>query len=312
MQSLPPKEVLLASIMEKDDEIAQYETEIAHLRKLKEKLSLPRVPLSSPLPFAGAQAKRELRAPPPPPSFTPLPAPSEDITTLATEILSANRVKVTEVLADESLLMPADAPVSEPIVSPLEYSFWRENVETHEAFLPQLKAHLKAARHDLTREQARLEEEYTKRWVTWRAHLYEYGVIADEHDDELMQVYKKMQGKYKPPPVPQPWDLRERYLRSLADEPPLQIRAGGPTEWRYKEDNRLMENPKAWETQHKLDSAWLPSEEEIFVQMFKKVNKDFVKIAAHLPNRTVKEVIKFYYVNKKRLNLKRTFLHSGN
>lgn len=113
--------------------------------------------------------------------------------------------------------------------------------------------------------------------------------------------------------------VKGRFYRTLAEEPPLTLRpAGGyisfnlsffrnssfshlhhsPSSFRYVNYNRYVENPKVVDQVHRFETAWLPHEERQFVRMFKKVNKDFVKIAASMPTRTVRSVIKFYYANK--------------
>jgi hypothetical protein len=52
------------------------------------------------------------------------------------------------------------------------------------------------------------------------------------------------------------------------------------------------------------ENVWTQEEEQVFVKAFKKSGRDFYQLAQSLPERSVGDCIKFYYANKKRLNLK--------
>jgi hypothetical protein len=50
------------------------------------------------------------------------------------------------------------------------------------------------------------------------------------------------------------------------------------------------------------ENLWFAWEEKQYVRLYKKYRKDFAKIARSL-GKDIKACIKYYYVNKKRLNL---------
>ena len=51
-------------------------------------------------------------------------------------------------------------------------------------------------------------------------------------------------------------------------------------------------------------SVWTKNEIDIFIKMFRKKSKDFVKIAEKLETKSVKDCVLWYYLSKKKLKVK--------
>ena len=52
-------------------------------------------------------------------------------------------------------------------------------------------------------------------------------------------------------------------------------------------------------------SVWTKNEIAIFIRMFRKKSKDFVKIADKIETKSVKDCVLWYYLSKKKLKVKR-------
>ena len=62
--------------------------------------------------------------------------------------------------------------------------------------------------------------------------------------------------------------------------------------------NHLVVDPRAEEQARKAENPWTEAEKQIFIRKYAKHPKAFSKIAAALPNKTVRECISFYYYSQ--------------
>lgn len=133
------------------------------------------------------------------------------------------------------------------------------------------------------KEEAR--QEYNRNWKEWR---------------------KKLRSKPKPeasPHDPVPSEIPvQRYMSTLAVIPEM----FHPNEVRpmFVNRNGFIENCKLEDVTFRQEHAWTAEEEQTFVKLFKKCGRDFYQLSQSFPDRNLKDCIKFYYANKKRLNLK--------
>lgn len=72
----------------------------------------------------------------------------------------------------------------------------------------------------------------------------------------------------------------------------------------YYNENGLVEDPVAEHDAFRHRVSWTEQEKQIFHEKYRAHPKEFKKIAAALPTKTVKEVIEFYFINRRKMNLK--------
>jgi hypothetical protein len=72
----------------------------------------------------------------------------------------------------------------------------------------------------------------------------------------------------------------------------------------YYDMNNFVPDPQAAHDEFRARVIWSEEERAIFLDKFKQHGKDFRKIKAALPEKTHKEVIEFYYLNRFPLNLR--------
>ncbi|EAX92159.1 Myb-like DNA-binding domain containing protein [Trichomonas vaginalis G3] len=72
----------------------------------------------------------------------------------------------------------------------------------------------------------------------------------------------------------------------------------------YFDENNFVENPEAEHKQYKNRISWTESEIRIFLEKYAQHPRQFKKIAAALPLKSVKDVIEFYYIQRIKMNLK--------
>jgi len=73
----------------------------------------------------------------------------------------------------------------------------------------------------------------------------------------------------------------------------------------FRDSNGLIEDPLQVERDRKLMNPWTDEEKLIFLKKFLRYPKNFVKISTYLKKKTTADVISYYYLNKKTLDLKK-------
>jgi len=73
----------------------------------------------------------------------------------------------------------------------------------------------------------------------------------------------------------------------------------------FNDKSLLVEDPVAQDEQFRKRVIWTPEDVEIFKKKFAQHSKNFSKIAAHLPGKTVEDCVQFFYINKHKLQLKK-------
>jgi len=98
-------------------------------------------------------------------------------------------------------------------------------------------------------------------------------------------------------------DNRTRYIETVAKIPDMIL----PEEkyYRYINNNGLIEDPVALDRERKPVHPWSDEEKSIFVSKYMQYPKNFGEIASYLMNKTTRDVVHFYYLNKKSLQLKK-------
>lgn len=97
-------------------------------------------------------------------------------------------------------------------------------------------------------------------------------------------------------------DPNFKYLKTIATIPPMIV---DPRQPKFIDNNGLVKDPLYFEKEKKLSIVWTEEEKDIFLKKFILYQKNFSKIASFLENKTTENVILYYYMNKKTLDLKR-------
>jgi hypothetical protein len=74
----------------------------------------------------------------------------------------------------------------------------------------------------------------------------------------------------------------------------------------YYDMNGLIDDPQFAHERFRARICWTEEERAIFIEKYKQHQKDFRKIKAALQDKTYKDVIEFYYLNRYPLNLRDT------
>lgn len=100
-------------------------------------------------------------------------------------------------------------------------------------------------------------------------------------------------------------DPNTRYLRTMCVIPPMELGIDAQyAGFRYINSNGVIEDLVAEEREQKYANPWSAEEKEVFMQKFLLHPKNFHKIATYLPDKETKDVVQYYYNNKKALDLK--------
>lgn len=86
---------------------------------------------------------------------------------------------------------------------------------------------------------------------------------------------------------------------------PVQLAASSKCQFQdYLVDHNRLITPSTTPDQGHVDAVWTEAEERVFIERYTSGPKDFRRISAALPFKTTEQCVRFYYRNKRRLNLK--------
>jgi len=93
-----------------------------------------------------------------------------------------------------------------------------------------------------------------------------------------------------------------KYFKTLVKIPSQIIDKHDP---KYIDKNGLVQDPMALYEEQKLKNPWTEQEKDIFLKQFINYQKNFGKIATYLPKKSTQDVVLYYYLNKRTLDLKK-------
>ena len=102
-----------------------------------------------------------------------------------------------------------------------------------------------------------------------------------------------------------------RFMKTLVKIPAL-LTDKRELNRKFIDNNRLVEDPVGEYLTSQITNPWSEEEQQIFVQKFKLFPKQFGVIATFLENKSIEDVIKYYFQNKIRLNLKNIIKEAAN
>lgn len=93
-------------------------------------------------------------------------------------------------------------------------------------------------------------------------------------------------------------------LKWVARDQPMYLSPRDRRSECYYDMNRFVEDPRREHDEYRARLHWSNDERQIFIEIYRKNPKNFRKIADALPEKTHKDVIEFYYLNRYALCLK--------
>mmetsp|Transcript_20108 Transcript_20108/g.25466 ORF Transcript_20108/g.25466 Transcript_20108/m.25466 type:complete len:1248 (-) Transcript_20108:83-3826(-) len=132
--------------------------------------------------------------------------------------------------------------------------------------------------------------------VTPRGRRSRNSSDAVRSEAEFTQIMKQLSETDKDDP-------NNRYMKTLAVIPPMLVDKRDLSRV-FVDNNRYVEDCGEEYRNHLLTNPWNTEEQTIFLRKYISYPKDFGKIATFLPNKSIEDVICYYFKNKHRLNLK--------
>eukprot|EP01117_Protostelium_nocturnum_P015417 TRINITY_DN5978_c0_g3_i1.p1 TRINITY_DN5978_c0_g3~~TRINITY_DN5978_c0_g3_i1.p1 ORF type:complete len:1130 (-),score=362.84 TRINITY_DN5978_c0_g3_i1:39-3428(-) len=121
------------------------------------------------------------------------------------------------------------------------------------------------------------------------------SVKSEAEFEEIMNQLREVEGEQHDP--------FHRYRSTVARIPNMILEEQNlPL---FVNSNGIIEDPMVIEREKKFANPWTEEERTIFVEYFLKFPKEFGEISARLQKKSTKDVVYFYYTNKKTLELKK-------
>lgn len=235
----------------------------------------------------------------------------------AQQIYMENRIKAEQSTEVFDFLVTDDSVVDCLVGKDFaELDLIRECEKTAREFMPELE---RIIGEDVEREERKhweLASHYKKRMRRWmKSVAKKEAQIAKKKQ----QQDKKKKGKERKKGGPggnrrrsimdrgrdsqsdliQESIVRERYRKTLAAIPPMVYHEDRRII--FENENGFIEDPlKEYNERRAVERAWTQEEKNTFMEKFAEFPKDLHKIAKYLPNKTVGDVVNFYYLNKRK------------
>ena len=139
----------------------------------------------------------------------------------------------------------------------------------------------------------------------------EYAYIHSKHEDlsnavtEYYKLYQRSVDEWPPEfqfSTPRPTELSQVQPYCAPDV--IQYKLQEEQEcYLYYDENMLVEDPVKEHEQYKRRLTWTDDEKKIFYEKYALHPREFKKIANALPGKSTKDVIEFYFLNRKPMNL---------
>jgi hypothetical protein len=208
-------------------------------------------------------------------------------------ICDANRRRATEMHNRCRIVPPVVAHrVHHTIHHPLVIA----NIESALVFLDPIVRVVFSWRSLADQATRQLIEQYIERRALWEAlsralerYNRESRELLDQWPAEMFNVhpYKNKDGDFRAPDQPMYTDEIEFHC------------------YAFYSTNGFVPDPVRAHNEYKQRLVWTPAEKQIFLDKYRLHPREFKKIAAGLPQKSVKDVIEYYYIHRIDLDLKR-------
>lgn len=216
-------------------------------------------------------------------------------------ILEENRKKAQESHHDV-LIEPSPVPDTSTHMLPMyrhlaDLSDYKTMLETHNELLVPLLVVRMVYRTSLIEKEKELVEKYhslNDSWQNVKESLDEYNARTGEKNENWPDVF------YFEPDGPNEIDDK---LKWTAPDTRMFISKREKFEKLYFDNNGFVPDPVKEHKEYMNRSVWVDGEKRAFIEAFRNYNREFNKIAKDIPDKTVNEIIEYYYLNKYKLNL---------
>jgi len=174
---------------------------------------------------------------------------------------------------------------------------YKKVLDDHKSLLLPMFAIDCAEKDIIVEREAELVEEYSERTDKWKNHIK----YVDEYHHRTEQKNEA-------------WPIEFNFDRTASDDvarlkwvaPDIPMFLTHQEKQRrcYYDTNGFVEDPIKEFEKFKNRTAWTEEEKAIFVEKYRLSPKDFDKIHEALPEKSIKEIMEFYYLNRYQLSLK--------
>jgi hypothetical protein len=138
---------------------------------------------------------------------------------------------------------------------------------------------------------SRLALEYVERRALWE----QFSAALNDYAHESRTLIDSWPPEFvRTPKIGEPMDSDE----------PMYLDAMEAENYCFYDMNRFVPDPVKAHNEYRTRLAWTQSEVKTFVERYAQHPKEFKRIAAALPGKSVKDVIEFYSIHRIDLNLK--------
>eukprot|EP01119_Soliformovum_irregulare_P010124 TRINITY_DN246_c5_g1_i4.p1 TRINITY_DN246_c5_g1~~TRINITY_DN246_c5_g1_i4.p1 ORF type:complete len:1004 (+),score=317.49 TRINITY_DN246_c5_g1_i4:1488-4499(+) len=320
VQPKPPKEEVLAMIQNLDAEIQKTQNLIANLKKPKKsEHKHPKMSYQSTIHCIYEENKEKAQS-------------------VDEDVWNAIKSPVKNV-----------TPLVPMYKSPADLASYKERLETFQAIRPQVANVVRKRKAALKKKEEELVCEYKNLYERWKLKLKKMeekrkkkerqASIPSVSDSQPQQIRRPiLRGRGAPavstPPTGRRFndnfirseaeynivisqlkaeddlDGNSKYVNTIAKIPPMIYAEHHIPP--FVDNNGLVADPMQMERERKMVNPWTDAEKATFLRKFLQYGKLFPKIAAFLDNKSTSEVINYYYLNKKTLDLKRLLTEQQN
>lgn len=179
----------------------------------------------------------------------------------------------------------------------VDYPQFKNQIDTNNELLVPLFA-VRYAEQDVLYEK---ENELAKKYNELDGPWQERQKTIDEYNDRTGEKSEQWPSEFY---FERPNLDEVQRLKWAAQDIPQILSEKEKLSRAYIDTNAFVPDPVTVFDQYRHRLAWTEEEKTIFVEKYRQHPKDFAKIAEALPEKDVKEVIEFYYLNRYHLNLK--------
>lgn len=209
------------------------------------------------------------------------------------EVLSENKNKRLNSI--QSSALKTNPPLYHNI---FEFPFYHRMIQTQEKNVVPLFSSQYSKRANLLETRQELARIYVDKYKYWK------DVLCKEIDDYNSRTDEK--SEVWPPEFASELPKVDDAIRVkwCAQDQPMLLSERDKEAECYWNTNGFVEDPVAEHNKYRARLCWTEEERITFVEKYRQHPKDFRKIAAALPEKTHKDVIEFYYVNRYELSLR--------
>jgi hypothetical protein len=205
-------------------------------------------------------------------------------------VMSENRARKAQSLqADMEVGMP-------PFHNLTDLPFFKQMItKQRQNVVPMLVSEY-TARVMMEERKIELASQYLQRAESWkhaRSVISEYSARTVEKSESWPQEFPK---------DPQKVDDAAR-LRWVAPDQEMFMTDRNRLDGCFFDMNGFVDDPQSEHDEYRDRLVWSEEERQVFIEKYRQHPKDFRKIRAALPDKSYKEVIEFYYLNKFRYEL---------